>query len=169
MLHLFVLTLFGLGIILAQGSLPSMAIRPNPVIVIAIYTGQFYPPLAGLLISFILGYSLDLMSGGLRGLNAFSMVTVSYISYFFGKRIIIQNRSSETIVVFSFYILYAWIVYLLFRFFNIEVYWYPYLKGAILDGAVAAFLSLPIISAIRWMERFFRFENERAAAGDIKV
>ncbi len=120
--------------------------------------------------SFLLGYFLDLASGSLLGLNSFSMVSLCYLSYHLGNRIVIQNRFSQSLVVFSFYLLYGGIVYSLFRFFNIDVAGYSFLKVTLRDGAATAVISPIIISAIRRMERFFRFQNERTTTpGNIKV
>lgn len=170
MLHLITLTLSGIALILGQGSLNHLAIRPNLALVIAIYAGQFYPPITALLMSFFLGYFLDLVTGGLLGLNAFSMVSVCYLSFLLSRRVVIQNRLAQLLMVFSFYLVYGGIIYFLFRFFNFEVTVYAYLSNAVWDGAAAAILSILIIPAIKRMERFFRFENERAASpGDIRV
>lgn len=170
MLHLIALTLSGIALILGQGSLHHLTIRPNLALVIAIYAGQFYPPITALLISFFLGYFLDLVSGGLLGLNAFSMVSVCYLSFLLSRRVVIQNRLAQLLMVFSFYLVYGGIIYFLFRFFNFEVTVYAYLSNTVWDGAAAAILSILIIPVIKRMERFFRFENERAASpGDIRV
>src|SRR4030067_519413 len=107
MVHLVLLTLSALTLILVQGSLPALPVTPNLVLIIVTYVGQFYSPIAGLVISFILGYFLDLASGSLLGLNSFSMVSLCYLSYLLGNRIVIQNRLSQSLVVFVFYLLYG--------------------------------------------------------------
>lgn len=170
MLHLIALTLFGIAMILGQGSLPALPVRPNLVLVIAIYAGQFYAPIPGLLISFVLGYFLDLMSGGFLGLNAFSMVSICYLAFTFSKRIAIQNRFPQLLTVFSFYLVYGSITYFLFRFFNFEVAGFAHIKTTLADGLAEAALSIFIISAIRKMEKLFRFENNRTqSTGDIRI
>lgn len=156
--------------ILGQGSLPALPVRPNLVLVIAIYAGQFYAPIPGLLISFILGYFLDLMSGGFLGLNAFSMVSVCYLAFTFSKRIAIQNLLSQLLTLFSFYLLYGGIIFFLFRFFNFDVDSYSHLRTTLADAMVATVLSIFIISVIRKMEKLFRFENNRSQSpGDLII
>lgn len=168
--HIILLTLSGLALIAVQGSLPPLPLALNPTLVIVVYAGQFYLPITGLIMSFLLGYFLDLASGGLLGLNSFSMVSLCYLSYHLGNRIVIQNRFSQSLVVFAFYLLYGGIVYSLFRFFNIDVTGYSFLKVTLRDGAATAVISPVIISAIRKMERFLRFQNERTTTpGNIKV
>ena len=170
MLHLVLLTLSALALILGQGSLPAMPVSPNPTLIIVTYVGQFYSPMTGLVISFILGYFLDIMSGSLLGLNSFSMVSVCYLSVVLGRRIVMQNLLAQAIIVFTFYIIYSVIVYSLFKFFNINVTGYEYIKASLADGVATAALSPIIISGIKKMERFFRFENERDEdSKDIKV
>lgn len=169
MLHLIALTLSGLAIILGQGSLPALPATPNPTLIIVVYIGQFYSPASGLIISFILGHFLDHVSGGLLGLNSFAMVSLCYISYLLGKRIVIQNKLTQIFLIFAFYMLYCSIVYLLLRFFNIDVAGYEYIKNSLRDGAATAILSPFLVSAIKKMELFFRFEKEGEGSREIKV
>lgn len=170
MLHLVLLIIFGLVLILMEGSFSSLAVRPNLPLVIAVYAGQFYPPMAGLIISFILGYFLDLISGSLMGLNTFSLVSLSYLSSFLGNRMAIQNRLTQVIVIFISCMAYSGIIYLLFGFFNINVSGYAYLKTSLWDGFITAIISPILISVIKKMERLFRFENGKTAgAGNIKI
>lgn len=170
MLHLISLTLFGIFLIVGLGALPPSFIRPNLTLIIAVYMGQFYPPVSGLILSFFFGYFMDTVSGGLLGLNAFSMVSAYYLSFILSKRMLVQDIVTQVLMVFSFYIVYEGIIYMLFRFFNFEVTGYTYIKTAMYEGSAAAVLSIPVISSIRRMERFFRFENERAAGSeDTKV
>ena len=170
MLHLVLLILFGLALILMEGSFSSLAVRPNLPLIIAVYSGQFYPPMAGLIISFILGYFLDLTSGSLVGQNTFSLVSLSYLSSLLGNRMVIQNRITQVIVIFISCMAYSSIIYLLFGFFNIAVSGYAYIKTSLWDGLITAIISPVLISVIKKMERFFRFENERASSdGNIKV
>src|SRR3989304_5826301 len=121
MLHITMLTIFGVVLIMGQASLPAFSIRPNLVLVIVIYAGQFYPPITGLLLSFTLGYFLDLLSGGLIGLNAFSLVSVCYLTVAFSNRIAVQNSLSQLSTVFSFYLIYGVLTFFLFHFFNFKV------------------------------------------------
>lgn len=170
MIHLTALTLFGLAIILGQGSLPALPVRPNLVLVIVIYAGQFYAPIPGLLISFVLGYFLDLMSGGLLGFNAFSMVSICYLAFTFSRRIAIQNLFPQLLTIFTFYMVYGLITFLLFRFFNFDVTNYSHLRTTLADALVATVLAIFIILAIRKMEKLFRFENNRSQGpGDLMV
>lgn len=170
MLHLVLLILFGLALILIEGSFSSLAVKPNLPLIIAVYAGQFYSPMAGLIISFILGYFLDLTSGSLMGLNTFSLVSLSYLSSLLGDRMVIQNRLTQAVVIFISCMAYSGIIYLLFSFFNIAVSGYAYIKISLWDGFVTAIISPVLISVIKKMERLLRFENERTAgAGDIEV
>lgn len=170
MFHLTALTIFGLALIVGQENLPALSIRPNLVLVIAIYAGQFYQPITGLLISFILGYFLDLISGGLLGLNAFSMVSVCYLAVTFSKRIAVHNTFPRLLTVFSFYMIYGGITYFLFSFFNFDINGYSHIRNNVADGSAAAILSFFIVSVIKKMEKFCKFKNKRAESpGDLRI
>lgn len=170
MLHLVLLTLSALAIILVQGSLPALPVSPNPTLIIVTYVGQFYPPITGLVISFILGYFLDIVSGTLLGLNSFSMVSLCYLSFILGKRMVMQSGLAQTLTVFIFFIIYSGIVYSLFSFFSMDISSYAFVKTAVGDGLATAILSQILITAIKRMERFLMFENERdEGSKDIKV
>src|SRR3990170_2871825 len=119
--HIILLTLSGLALIVGQGSLPPLPLTLNPTLVIVVYVGQFYLPITGLIMSFLLGYFLDLASGSLLGLNSFSMVSLCYLSYVLGKRIVMQSGLAQTLTVFIFSIIYSGIVYSLFSFFSINI------------------------------------------------
>lgn len=170
MLHLVLLTLSALALILGQMSLPVLPASPNPTLIIVTYIGQFYSPITGLLISFILGYFLDVVSGTLLGINSFAMVSLCYLSYILGKRIVMQSALTQILTVFVFFIIYSGIVYSLFSFFSIEISTHPFVKAALWNGIATAVVSPILLAAIKRMERFFRFENERdEGSKDIKV
>ena len=170
MVHLVLLTLSALTLILLQGSLPALPVTPNLILIIVTYIGQFYSPITGLVISFILGYFLDVATGTLLGLNSFSMVSLCYLSFVLGKRIVMQSGLAQILTVFIFSIIYSGIVYSLFSFFSINISIYPFVRTAVGNGIATAILSPILITAIKRMERILRFENERdEGSKDIKV
>ncbi|MBI4746304.1 MAG: rod shape-determining protein MreD [Deltaproteobacteria bacterium] len=170
MLHLVLLTLSALTLILGQMSLPLLPVSPNPTLIIVTYVGQFYSPITGLVISFILGYFLDVTTGALLGLNSFSMVSLCYLSFVLGKRIVMQSGLAQTLTVFIFSIIYSGIVYSLFSFFSINISIYPFVRTAVGNGIVTALFSPILITAIKRMELTLRFKNERdEGSKDIKV
>lgn len=170
MLHLILLTLSALALITLQGSLPHLPVNPNPILIIVTYVGQFYSPITGLVLSFILGYLLDLTSGTLLGLNSFSMVSLCYLSFTLGKRIVMQSALAQILTVFSFFIIYSVIVFSLFTFFSMDISINPFIRTSLVDGIATAILSPLAITGIKRLERLLRFENERdEGSRDIKV
>lgn len=159
--HLILLTIGAIILTLGQGSLFSLPVSPNTTLIIVTYVGQFYSPVPGLFISFILGYSMDIVSGTLIGLNSFAMVSLCYISFMLGKRVVMQSGPTQTVMVFIFCMIYSGIVLLLFKFFNIDISHYDYLKSSFVDGLATALISPILISGIKRMERFLKFVNER--------
>lgn len=170
MLHLILLTLSAVALILGQASLPAMPVNPNFALIIVTYVGQFYSPITGLIISFILGYYQDIVTGTLMGLNSFSTVSICYLSYLLGKRIVMQRVFAQVLTVFVFSIIYSIIVYSLIRFFSIDLSGLAYIIKATGEGVATAIISPFIIGAIKRMERLLKFKNERNEdAKDIRI
>jgi len=170
MLHFSLLTLAALALILGQSSLYALPLSPNPAIIIVTYIGQFYSPIPGLAISFILGYFLDISTGTLMGSNSFSMVSLCYLSYMISKRVVMQNLFAQAVLTFFFFMIHSGIVYLLFKFFNLNVFGYEFLVTSLQNAGATALISPVLISGIKKMERLLRFENARGAGSkDIQV
>lgn len=161
MLHLILLTLSAMALILGQASLPAMPLSPNPTFIIVTYVGQFYSPITGLVMSFILGYSQDVISGTLIGLNSFSLVSICYLSFILGKRVVMQSVLAQVLTIFFFFIIYSGIAYSLLRFFSIDLSGFIFFKNAIGEGVATSIISPIVIGAIKRMERLLSFENER--------
>jgi rod shape-determining protein MreD len=81
--------------------LPLGPLVPDLTLVLCVYWGLNYPTVGAVLGSFLLGYSIDVFSSPLLGLNAFAMSLVFLAVYLASRCIWVQNPTLGTIVVFG--------------------------------------------------------------------
>jgi cell shape-determining protein MreD len=99
--------LVGILLILAPDDTASPpAHRPDHsdlTLVLCVYLGLYHPTVGAALGSFLIGYSVDVVSSPSRvvGLNAFAMSLVFLLVYFSSRSIWLQNPLVSSIVVLS--------------------------------------------------------------------
>lgn len=81
--------------------LPLGPIVPDLALVLCVYWGLNYPSVAAVLGSFILGYSVDVFSSPLLGLNAFALSIVFLAVYLSSRCIWIRDSLLSAAVVFA--------------------------------------------------------------------
>lgn len=81
--------------------LPLGPIVPDLTLVLCVYWGLNYPTVAAVLGAFLLGYSVDVFSSPLLGLNAFAMSLVFLAVYLSSRRIWIHDSLLSVAVVFA--------------------------------------------------------------------
>jgi rod shape-determining protein MreD len=81
--------------------LPLGPIVPDLALVLCVYWGLNYPTVAAALGSFILGYSVDVFSSPLLGLNAFALSMVFLAVYLSSRCIWIHDSLLSAAVVFA--------------------------------------------------------------------
>src|SRR5918996_1957738 len=79
--------------------LPIGPVVPDLVLVLCVYLGLHHPTVGAALGSFLLGYSVDVVSSHLLGLNAFAMSLVFLAVYLSSRSIWIQNPLVTSFVV----------------------------------------------------------------------
>src|ERR671937_1144109 len=100
------LLFFGIGIVLLllQSTflhlLPLGPIVPDLILVLCVYWGLYHPSVAAVLGSFVLGYSVDVVSSPILGLNAFAMSLVFLAVYLSSRSIWLQNPVVSAVIVF---------------------------------------------------------------------
>jgi rod shape-determining protein MreD len=80
--------------------LPLGPIVPDLILVLCVYWGLYNPSVAAVLGSFALGYSVDVVSSPILGLNAFAMSLVFLAVYLSSRSIWLHNPMVSAIVVF---------------------------------------------------------------------
>lgn len=95
---------FGFLALLLQTSLlhllPLGPVVPDLTLILCVYLGLYRPTIGAVLGSFALGYSLDVFSSHLLGLNAFAMSLVFLITHLSSRTIWVPNQLWSAPVVF---------------------------------------------------------------------
>ena len=71
--------------------LPISPVVPDLTLVLCVYLGLYHPTVGAALGSFLLGYSIDIVSSRIIGLNAFAMSLVFLTVYLSSRSIWLQN------------------------------------------------------------------------------
>lgn len=95
-------------------------VRPDLVLIFTIYLGLSRPILSGSLIAFFLGYGIDVFSGHLFGLFAFSRPFLFYLAQFFKNHLYLENTLFQGLLVFILSWLEGLLIILLLRILNPE-------------------------------------------------
>jgi rod shape-determining protein MreD len=146
--------LVGIFLILLQSTflhlLPFGPVVPDLVLVLCVYLGLYHPTVGAAVGSFVLGYSIDVVSSRLLGLNAFAM-TLVFLSVYFSSRTIWLHHPvvSSMIVLFAALIKGGALVLLWAVFLSAEGFWLGAAKYLIMEAVVAAALAPLVFSLLR--------------------
>lgn len=157
---------FGLLLVLLQTTFlhlfPLGPIVPDLTLVLCVYWGLNHPTVGAVLGSFILGYSVDVFSSPVLGLNAFAMSLVFLTVYLSSRCIWIHNSLLSAAVVF----IAAWIkgaalVIVWNLFLAADGLWMGFLKYIFLEALTAAILAPAFFSLLRRSQSYL--ENIRVS------
>lgn len=155
----------GLILVLLQTTLlhllPLGPIVPDLVLVLCVYWGLYHPTVGAVLASFLLGYSVDVVSSPILGLNAFAMSTVFLAVHLSSRSIWLHDPMSSAIVVLLASLVKGAALALLSAvFLNAESFWlgaYRYIiiiTEALIAAALAPFVFALLRRGQSYMERF---------------
>lgn len=149
---LFFLT--GLLLVLLQTTflhlLPLGPVVPDLILVLCVYWGLYHPTVGAVLGSFALGYSVDVVSSPILGLNAFAMSLVFLAVYVSSRNIWIHSPMVSAVVVFlaslvkGMALILVWLVFL-----NTDSLWLGALRYLLLEALVAAALAPLLFAFLR--------------------
>lgn len=149
---LFFLT--GLLLVLLQTTflhlLPLGPVVPDLILVLCVYWGLYHPTVGAVLGSFALGYSVDVVSSPILGLNAFAMSLVFLAVYLSSRNIWIHNPMISAVVVFlaslvkGIALILVWFVFL-----DVDGLWFVALRYILLEALVAAALAPLLFAFLR--------------------
>ena len=142
------LLLFGFGIVLVvlqttlQRLLPIGPMVPDLILVLCVYWGLHHPTAGAALGSFMLGYSVDVISSRLLGVNAFAMSLV-FLAVYLGSRSIWLHHPivSSIIVLFAAMVKGAGLVLVWVIFLSTEGFWQVAVKYILSEALIAAVLA----------------------------
>jgi rod shape-determining protein MreD len=151
----------GIFLILLQSTLlhmlPFSPVVPDLVLVLCVYLGLHHPTVGAALGSFVLGYSIDVVSSRLLGLNAFAMTLVFLAVYFSSRSIWLHHPVvSSLIVLFAALVKGAALALLWTVFLNAEGFWFGAARTIILEALTAAALAPVVFALLRRGESYFK-------------
>jgi rod shape-determining protein MreD len=153
----------GVLLILLQSTflrlLPLGPVVPDLALVLCVYLGLYHPTMGAALGSFLLGYSIDVVSSRLLGLNAFAMSLVFLSVYLSSRSIWIQNPIVTSIVVLLAALVKGAAMVLLWAvFLSLEGFWMGAARYIIMEALVAALLAPVVFALLRrgqnYVEKF---------------
>ena len=128
--------------------LPISPVVPDLTLVLCVYLGLYHPTVGAALGAFLLGYSIDIVSSRIIGLNAFAMSLVFLTVYLSSRAIWLQNPLvTSFVVLLASLVKGAALVLVSAIFVSIEGFWI----GAgwyIIKEALLAALLAPIVFAL---------------------
>lgn len=146
--------LVGLFLLLLQTTilhlLPLGPIVPDLILALCVYWGLNRPSVGAVLGSFVLGYSVDVFSSPVLGLNAFAMSLVFLAAYLSSRCIWIQSSFlSATVVFLASWLKGAALILAGTLFLAGEGLWTGVLKYIFLDALLAAVLAPGLFLLLR--------------------
>lgn len=155
--------LVGIFLLLLQTTLlhllPIGPVVPDLILVLCVYLGLYHPSVGAALGSFLLGYSVDIVSSPILGLNAFAMSLVFLSVYFSSRSIWIQNPIVTSLVVLLAALVKGTAVVLVSAvFLSVEGFWIGAARYIIMEALVAAVLAPLVFALLRrgqnYIEKF---------------
>ena len=159
--------LVGIFLLLLQTTLlhllPIGPVVPDLILVLCVYLGLYHPSVGAALGSFLLGYSIDIVSSPILGLNAFAMSLVFLSVYFSSRAIWIQNPIVTSLVVLlAALVKGAAVVLISAVFLSVEGFWIGAARYIITEALVAAVLAPLVFALLRRGQNYI--EKFRAVA-----
>ena len=135
--------------------LPLGPIVPDLILVLCVYWGLNHPTVGAVLGSFLLGYSVDVFSSPVLGLNAFAMSLVFLAVYLSSRCIWIHNPLLSAAVVFlASWIKGAALIMVGTLFLAVDGLWMGVFKYIFLEALIAAMLAPAVFSLLRHGQRY---------------
>lgn len=136
---------------------------PDLVLILCVYWGLHQPTAGAVLGSFALGYSLDVVSSPILGLNAFAMSVVFLAVYLSSRSIWLHSHVASTFVVLlaalvkGAALVVAWAIFL-----TTEGFWIGAVRYIIMEALVAAVIAPLVFALLRRGQSYL--ENVRRPA-----
>ncbi len=156
------LLLFAMGILLVilqttlLRLLPMGPIVPDLILVLCVYWGLHHPTIGAAFGSFLLGYSVDILSSQLLGVNAFAMSLV-FVAVYLGSRSIWLHHPlvSSIIVLCAALIKGVGLVLVWVVFLSTEGFWQGALRYIVSEALIAALLAPLMFALLARGESYF--------------
>src|SRR5918999_2360394 len=160
------LLLFAVGllmVLLQTTFLHFFPLVPDLILVLCVYWGLHHPTVGAVLASFVLGYSVDVVSSPILGLNAFAMSLVFLAVYLSSRSIWLHHPVVSSIVVLLAALIKGAALILVWTvFLSVEGFWTGALRYILLEALVAAVLAPAVFALLRRGQTYL--EEVRMAA-----
>jgi rod shape-determining protein MreD len=135
--------------------LPISPVVPDLTLVLCVYLGLYHPTVGAALGAFLLGYSIDIVSSPIIGLNAFAMSLVFLTVYLSSRAIWLQNPLvSSLVVLLASLVKGAALVLVSAIFVSIEGFWIGAGWYIIREALLAALLAPVVFALLRRGENY---------------
>ena len=135
--------------------LPISPVVPDLTLVLCVYLGLYHPTVGAALGAFLLGYSIDIVSSRIIGLNAFAMSLVFLTVYLSSRAIWLQNPLvSSFVVLLASLVKGAALVLVSGLFVSIEGFWIGAGWYIIREALLAALLAPVVFALLRRGENY---------------
>ena len=123
---------------------------PDLILVLCVYWGLHHPTVGAVLASFVLGYSVDVVSSPILGINAFAMSLVFLAVYLSSRSIWLHNHLVSAVVVLLASLVKGIALVLVSTvFLSTEGFWMGALRYILLEALVAALLAPFLFGLLR--------------------
>jgi rod shape-determining protein MreD len=147
------LLLFAVGllmVLLQTTFLHFFPLVPDLILVLCVYWGLHHPTVGAVLGSFVLGYSVDVVSSPILGINAFAMSLVFLAVYLSSRSIWLHNHLvSAVVVLLASLVKGVALVLVSSIFLSTESFWMGALRYILLEALVAALLAPFVFALLR--------------------
>jgi rod shape-determining protein MreD len=145
------LFVIGLLLVLLQTTfLHFSPLVPDLILVLCVYWGLHHPTVGAVLASFVLGYSVDVVSSPILGINAFAMSLVFLAVYLSSRSIWLHNHLvSAVVVLLASLVKGVALVLVSAIFLSTEGFWMGALRYILLEALVAALLAPLVFTLLR--------------------
>ena len=134
--------------------LPLGPIVPDLILVLCVYWGLHHPSVGAVLGSFMLGYSVDVVSSKILGINAFAMSLVFLIVYLSSRSIWLHHPVVSSVVVLLASLVKGLALVLISAIFlNVDGLWLSAVRYILLEALVAAVLAPFVFNLLRRGQR----------------
>lgn len=149
----------GLVLVLLQTTLLHLPllgpIVPDLVLVLCVYWGLYHPTVGAVLASFLLGYSVDVVSSPILGLNAFAMSMVFLAVHLSSRSIWLHDPMSSAIVVLMASLVKGAALALLSAvFLSADRFWISASRYIIMEALIAALLAPFVFALLRRGQKY---------------
>ena len=135
--------------------LPISPVVPDLTLVLCVYLGLYHPTVGAALGAFLLGYSIDIVSSRIIGLNAFAMSLVFLTVYLSSRAIWLQNPLVTSFVVLLASLVKGVALVLVSAIFvSIEGFWIGAGWYIIREALLAALLAPVVFALLRRGESY---------------